>query len=296
MNSFYERISIVVNSCDKFKDAWDPFFRLLNKYWADHPHKILLNSETIEYDNKSEKVITVLNNKSDSWTERIRNTVLKTDTDYILFFLEDYFIWDYVDENIFETAFSLLEDDDNAGAVIFHGVSLDPKYNTSFESDDVFVEQSKRIISRAHVCVTLFKKDFFLKMLCMNENPWRYERESYARSLAIGKKIYAQNYRVSIPCFLYYLKPRDNIGINQGKWLKDTKPMFEKNEIFDIDYENLGVYEEALRPNMELNPQIKDDNIKEKLYSKYVKKLKYSLFGRKLKSLYYRFYFAFKYK
>ena len=45
----YKDITIVVNSCDKFKDAWEPFFVLLDKYWTDHPRKVLLNSETIEY-------------------------------------------------------------------------------------------------------------------------------------------------------------------------------------------------------------------------------------------------------
>lgn len=293
----YKDITIVVNSCDKFKDAWEPFFTLLDKYWVDHPHKVLLNSETIEYDGSAEYVKTVLNPDNRSWSGRIRNTVKQVETEFVLFFLEDYFIWDYVNESIFNEALQLMQEDDKTGAVIFHGVSRDEKFNTKFGSDSVFVEQKTNLISRAHVCVTLFRKDFLLKMLYTDENPWRYERESYARSVALKKKILAQNYGSSSPCFLYYLKPRDNIGINQGKWLKDTIPMFEKNGITNIDYNNLGVYDEYLRPNMDKDIQkLKSKGLKEVLHEKIFKKIKYSMFGRKIKVIYYRFYYAFLYK
>ena len=53
-------VTILVNSCDKYEDAWEPFFVLLEKYWIDHPRKILLNSETIEYDGSLKYVKTVL--------------------------------------------------------------------------------------------------------------------------------------------------------------------------------------------------------------------------------------------
>lgn len=292
----YKDITIIVSSCDKFKDAWEPFFILLDKYWSNHPRKIFLNSESVSYSGSFQNVRTVLNTHNESWSERIRNTVKQVDTEYVLFFLEDYFIWDYVNEEVFDEAYSLIKDE-KVGAVVFHGVSLDEKYNTRFNTEKVFVEQDKSIISRLHVVVSLFHKDYFLKLLCENENPWRYERESYARSLALGKKVLAQNYGCSKPCFLYYLKPRDNIGINQGKWLKDTIPMFEKNGITSIDYCNLGVYEEYLHPNMDKDiKKLKQKGFKEVLHEKIFKKIKYSLFGRRLKSVYYRFYYSFLYK
>lgn len=293
----YYNITIIVSSCDRFKDAWEPFFCLLDKYWKNHPCKVLLNSEKITYSGCYPYVKTVLNTHNESWTERIRNTVREADTEYVLFFLEDYFIWDYVNEDIFDSALKIMQTDDKTGAVIFHGVSRDSKYNTRFDTDEVFVEQKNSIISRAHVCVTLFRKDYFLKLLCANENPWRYERESYARSVALKKRIYAQNYGCSAPCFLYYLKPRDNIGINQGKWLKDTIPMFEKNGITSIDYSNLGVYDEYLHPNMDKDiNKLKSKGIKEVLHEKVFKKIKYSKTGRRVKACYYGLFYKFSYK
>lgn len=293
----YKDITIIVSSCDKFKDAWEPFFVLLEKYWPNHPRKILLNSESVLYSGSFQGVKTVLNTHNESWSERIRNTVKQVDTEYVLFFLEDYFIWDYVKEDVFDSAVQIMHNDKKTSAIVFHGVSVDEKYNTRFDTDKVFAEQNNRLISRLHVVVSLFRKDYFLKLLCSNENPWRYERESYARSLALGKKVLAQNYGCSKPCFLYYLKPRDNIGINQGKWLKDTITMFEKNGITNIDYSNLGVYEEYLHPNMDKDiKKLKQKGFKKILHEKIFKKIKYSMFGRRMKSIYYRFYYSFLYK
>lgn len=28
--------SILVNTCDKFEDCWNPFFKLLSIYWPDY--------------------------------------------------------------------------------------------------------------------------------------------------------------------------------------------------------------------------------------------------------------------
>ena len=142
----YENVTIVVSSCDKFKDAWEPFFFLLDKYWVDHPRKVLLNSETIEYDGTFKYVKTVLNFNNKSWTERIRNTVKQVETEFVLFFLEDYFIWDYVNVSIFDEALRLMQEDGNSGAVIFHGVSRDEKFNTKFDVDSFFVEQKKKLL------------------------------------------------------------------------------------------------------------------------------------------------------
>ena len=37
--------SIIINTCDKFEDCWDPFFQLWSTYWKDCQGKIYLNTE-----------------------------------------------------------------------------------------------------------------------------------------------------------------------------------------------------------------------------------------------------------
>ena len=43
-------ITILVNSCDLYEDAWYPFFKLLQIQWKDCPYDVVLHTETKVYD------------------------------------------------------------------------------------------------------------------------------------------------------------------------------------------------------------------------------------------------------
>ena len=46
-------LTIIVNTCDKYEDAWNPFFRLMEINWPESEnYKIILNTE-----NKSPKTL-----------------------------------------------------------------------------------------------------------------------------------------------------------------------------------------------------------------------------------------------
>lgn len=38
-------VTILVNSCDRYKDTWYPYFYLLRKQWPNCPYRIVLNVE-----------------------------------------------------------------------------------------------------------------------------------------------------------------------------------------------------------------------------------------------------------
>ena len=42
-------ITVLVNSCDSYSDAWYPFFTLWKKYWPDCKYPIILNTESKSY-------------------------------------------------------------------------------------------------------------------------------------------------------------------------------------------------------------------------------------------------------
>ena len=43
------KYSVLVNTCDKFEDCWNPFFQLFCMYWQDYKGKIYLNTEYKDY-------------------------------------------------------------------------------------------------------------------------------------------------------------------------------------------------------------------------------------------------------
>ena len=65
-------ITILVNSCDLYEDAWYPFFYLLRKHWPACNYNTVLNTETKQYHDDYFDVKTINTGTELSWTARIR--------------------------------------------------------------------------------------------------------------------------------------------------------------------------------------------------------------------------------
>ena len=84
-------VTILVNSCDLYEDAWDPFFRLLKIQWPDCAYPVILNTETKEYHCDFMDVRTVKSGKKRSWSARLKYALDQIETRFVLFSLEDFF-------------------------------------------------------------------------------------------------------------------------------------------------------------------------------------------------------------
>ena len=84
-------VTILVNSCDLYEDTWYPFFKLLQMQWPDCPYKVMLNTETKEYNCPFMNVETIKSGNEKSWTARLKYALNKIDSEFVLFFLEDFF-------------------------------------------------------------------------------------------------------------------------------------------------------------------------------------------------------------
>src|SRR5689334_452739 len=94
MKSLY---SVLVNSTDGFEDCWQPFFRLLDKYWAGSKPYIILNTESKDFSFTGLEITCSKVAGSNpagrlAWGECFLRCLEKIDTDIILYLQEDYFI------------------------------------------------------------------------------------------------------------------------------------------------------------------------------------------------------------
>lgn len=235
--------TILVSSCDKYIDAWEPFFRLLKLQWPNCPYDIVLSTETKTYECDFLNVRTLYSLKSLSWSSRLKNVLNQIETEYVLFFLEDFFLLEKVKIEIFEQALQFLKNHENA--YLFEFPSVDPGYEeaTEIKEERTFKRVPKYEPYRAKVMVSLWRKKDFQRLLFENENPWQCEKETSIRSIAYGKDIYRQDYKYSLPAFYYHINPQIGFGITGGKWLKNNKPFFESKGINGVNYENLGINE-----------------------------------------------------
>ena len=73
------KLAVLITSCDAYEDVWDPFFLLLDIYWADIPYRVYLNTETKQYNKKfkhfqveSLTLSDISVNKNVSWSQRMK--------------------------------------------------------------------------------------------------------------------------------------------------------------------------------------------------------------------------------
>ena len=92
------RYTVVVSSCDNYNDLWDPFFHILKAEWPELVEKqipIVLNTESKAYEYEDLNLRTMQlyqEGENPPWTERLRRTLAKIDTDYIIMLLDDFFM------------------------------------------------------------------------------------------------------------------------------------------------------------------------------------------------------------
>ena len=262
-------ITILVNSCDLYEDTWYPFFKLLKIQWPDCPYNIVLNTETKKYTCDFFNVETINSGTDLSWTARLRYVLNQIDSEFILFFLEDFFLQSPVKTEAFEKALQLIRENDDIGLIHYTPVEKEmPIPKNDLENCFYELPIRKRTL-RTRVAVSLFRKDYFLKLLYKDENPWQYERESHIRSMFAGYKIIRQDYSVYPPTFHYTLDHSIGIGVTSKKWLKNNRAFFESCGIYDVNYERLGIMDENVVKKLnEEKADIKNVGFKEWFYLK----------------------------
>lgn len=108
MKDIYDDVSILVVGYDGYIDVWNHFFELMNKYWVDRPKTYLATSElTPKYAN-----VEVINAGVDSeWSKRAYIALDYIKTPYVILMLEDFFITDYVNNDLVKKSLELVQKD-----------------------------------------------------------------------------------------------------------------------------------------------------------------------------------------
>ena len=86
--------AILVLSCDKYAAIWPTFFDFFFKYWSDCPFPIYLGTNSERYVRAG--VIQVFSNKKTTWSEELAVILNQIKEENILIILEDYFIYEKV--------------------------------------------------------------------------------------------------------------------------------------------------------------------------------------------------------
>lgn len=228
-------LAVVVLSCDKYKDAWHPFYHFFKKFWSDCPFPVYHISETIEP--KVDFKINFIPVNHSSWSFRLLASLDKIQSNYILVLLEDYFLLKPVDNKRMEKCIEILKKE-NAGCLRIFPC---PGPNGSFKNYEdvgwIDLKENNALNSQA----TIWDKNILKDLLNENESVWQFEQHINALAEKSGKnflcvKIKGDRKRLENGNYPYtYLCT----AIVQGKWAREAVKLCKKENIsLDINYRN----------------------------------------------------------
>lgn len=244
--------SILINTCDKFEDCWDPFFKLLSIYWPDCKGKIYLNSEYKGYSYNGLKITPlkvcekhqISRDKRTTWSQCLKWALEAIDSDVILYMQEDYFLKDKVKDEIVEEYVQLIHKNKNIQCIHLTDQSVKAYSKSEFKNlDEVEYKQRYRVSCQT----ALWRKQELLDLIREYENAWDFEEFGSMRSTIMQHDYYVVN-RNYVKINQFEIIPYIFTGIVQGHWLDETVPLFEKHGI-KMDFSMRGFVKNApLKP------------------------------------------------
>ncbi len=240
-----QQLTILLTSCDRYSDAWEPFFRLLKKYWPACNYPVILNSETKEFHSDDFQIETFCGGKNIAWSKRLKRCLKTINSEYVLLCLEDYFLQAPVDLDIFNAALQTMNENTNIGVIQF-AIDIPTRYDDNIQINRYFSLVPKCLENKFHriYCVlSLYRTEYLKKLLIASESPWEFEVYGSLRSEHYREEVYRENDNHP-RCFTYYIQPKYGYAILRGKWLPNNKKLFEENGI-EVDFSNLGMLDDS---------------------------------------------------
>lgn len=228
-------VSILINTCDKYEDAWYPFFELMKKYWQDCPHKVFLNTETKQYHHQGLNLI-VLNLPKElgdvSWGKRIKSCLERIDSKFVILLLEDFFLQEPVDTEELNRCVDLMESDCRYAAIYFKQID---GFTDVYNKDPRYFLMSENIMYKLNLQAGLWRKTDLEALIGDEDSPWSFEFVAQNR-LEGQDKIFlcsraGTHYDYKGAVFPYLTGRSTGYGIWTGKWLWNNDKLFKKNGI-----------------------------------------------------------------
>lgn len=101
-------LTIVFIGFDGYSDLWDDCIGLFKHFWSNCPYKVLFVDNVKEVN--WEGITSLHSGKDAEWSRKIQTAISNCNTPYICLLLEDFFVGDYIDNNIIKNTLQIIKD------------------------------------------------------------------------------------------------------------------------------------------------------------------------------------------
>lgn len=230
--------TLLVAGYDGGEDLWEGFFTALAAQWPELDLPIVLNTESKSYSFPGLDIRTpgLYPDRVPPWGERMRETLKRIDTEYVLLMLDDFWLDAPVDDAYFRQCLKYMEGNPDVAVLSFqrtHGPNIQDGRFPRFE------RRPQRGEYRFNCQAAIWRRERLIKFIRPKESPWDWEILGSIRS---GR--YRDGFYTLIdgekPVFSY-----DRGGvIYRGKWHRETiEPLCARYGL-TIDFSRRGFYQE----------------------------------------------------
>ena len=177
-----KKIAILVISCDKYSDLWEPCTKVFNKYWPDCPYDKYLASNIKKID--SYGFSPILMGEDKSWSYGLKGVLTKLEEkyEYVFTLLEDYYFIDKLDNEYMTKMFDSFVLADGNFLRLLKVLKPQIKYFNEF-----FGETENYTPYRQTCVFTLWKIETLKDILKDDENAWEFEKIGVKRGFHYDK-------------------------------------------------------------------------------------------------------------
>lgn len=89
--------TVLVTSCDAYRDVEGPFLKLFRRFWPDCPFELVVNGETSAADGFDRALLT---GKGKTWSQMLVEALDRIATPYVILLMNDYYLEKPVDTGL----------------------------------------------------------------------------------------------------------------------------------------------------------------------------------------------------
>lgn len=259
-----EKCTVLVCSCDAYSDLWDPFFYLFHTYWPQCQFKVLLSTESKDYQNGEIdiEVVHPKDKKDVPWGKRIKLAVKKINTPYIILLLDDFFLTNFVDTQKIETCIKWLDENEDIANFSFVPSLWKDSPDRDFPGFELRPNGGRY---KVNCQAGLWRTEMLYELIKPYEDPWEFEWRASCRSDLKPWRFYAA--AKPKPWVFDYDFSSGGGGVHRGKWTTGVKTLFDKHNI-KMDFSLRGWDDEPASPLGGTKDNPEPDRHTVKLHSK----------------------------
>ena len=211
------KTAVLISSCDKYQDLWDPFFTLFFRYWQDCPYPVYLGTNHLKYDHNRVTTITV--GDDTDWSSDFRSMLEQIPQPYVIVLIEDFLPTKSVDTAMIDRLITYMVDK-GAGCLRLFPC---PGPDLPCPDNPLVGEISKGADYRLSLQAAIWDKQTLLELLRDGESAWELELNGTKRTNALAAPFLCVAGDSPIPYFC--------TGVVKGKWVKEAVKLCKKEGI-----------------------------------------------------------------